>query len=144
MYDPATGYSQGMSDLVAPILAEVLDESDTFWCFVGLMQNTIFVSSPRDEDMEKQLVRRGHERGQGAGRQVLEAACGVAAVGHRAAEELGHASLMGTGGLSLGLRGRTSSPERDAGPSPGGCPPPVVTCQRPHWGEEGAPHHTWP
>lgn len=56
-YNPAIGYSQGMSDLVAPILAEVLDESDTFWCFVGLMQNTIFVSSPRDEDMEKQLVR---------------------------------------------------------------------------------------
>lgn len=63
VYDPATGYSQGMSDLVAPILAEVLDESDTFWCFVGLMQNTIFVSSPRDEDMEKQLVRRGRGRG---------------------------------------------------------------------------------
>ncbi|XP_014644821.1 PREDICTED: TBC1 domain family member 16 isoform X1 [Ceratotherium simum simum] len=56
MYNPAIGYSQGMSDLVAPILAEVLDESDTFWCFVGLMQNTIFVSSPRDEDMEKQLL----------------------------------------------------------------------------------------
>ncbi|XP_011378015.1 TBC1 domain family member 16 isoform X1 [Pteropus vampyrus] len=56
VYDPATGYSQGMSDLVAPILAEVLDESDTFWCFVGLMQNTIFVSSPRDADMEKQLL----------------------------------------------------------------------------------------
>lgn len=50
-----------MSDLVAPILAEVLDESDTFWCFVGLMQNTIFISSPRDEDMEKQLVRLGVE-----------------------------------------------------------------------------------
>lgn len=58
VYNPAIGYSQGMSDLVAPILAEVLDESDTFWCFVGLMQNTIFVSSPRDEDMERQLVRR--------------------------------------------------------------------------------------
>ncbi|XP_060108367.1 TBC1 domain family member 16 isoform X1 [Heteronotia binoei] len=56
VYSPAIGYSQGMSDLVAPILAEVLDESDTFWCFVGLMQNTIFVSSPRDEDMEKQLM----------------------------------------------------------------------------------------
>ncbi|XP_006145741.1 TBC1 domain family member 16 isoform X2 [Tupaia chinensis] len=55
VYNPAIGYSQGMSDLVAPILAEVLDESDTFWCFVGLMQNTIFVSSPRDEDMERQL-----------------------------------------------------------------------------------------
>uniref|UniRef100_A0A8C0M937 TBC1 domain family member 16 n=1 Tax=Canis lupus familiaris TaxID=9615 RepID=A0A8C0M937_CANLF len=56
VYNPAIGYFQGMSDLVAPILAEVLDESDTFWCFVGLMQNTIFVSSPRDEDMEKQLL----------------------------------------------------------------------------------------
>ncbi|XP_074081096.1 TBC1 domain family member 16 isoform X2 [Macrotis lagotis] len=56
VYNPTIGYSQGMSDLVAPILAEVLDESDTFWCFVGLMQNTIFVSSPRDEDMEKQLL----------------------------------------------------------------------------------------
>lgn len=61
VYNPAIGYSQGMSDLVAPILAEVLDESDTFWCFVGLMQNTIFISSPRDEDMEKQLVRLGAE-----------------------------------------------------------------------------------
>uniref|UniRef100_A0A5F9D6V1 TBC1 domain family member 16 n=1 Tax=Oryctolagus cuniculus TaxID=9986 RepID=A0A5F9D6V1_RABIT len=56
VYNPAIGYSQGMSDLVAPILAEVLDESDTFWCFVGLMHNTVFVSSPRDEDMEKQLL----------------------------------------------------------------------------------------
>ncbi|XP_025892705.1 TBC1 domain family member 16 isoform X2 [Nothoprocta perdicaria] len=56
VFNPAIGYSQGMSDLVAPILAEVLDESDTFWCFVGLMQNTIFFSSPRDEDMEKQLM----------------------------------------------------------------------------------------
>ncbi|MEE6517584.1 hypothetical protein FKM82_027906 [Ascaphus truei] len=45
-----------MSDLVAPLLAEVLDESDTFWGFVGLMQNTIFISSPRDEDMELQLM----------------------------------------------------------------------------------------
>ncbi|XP_060108369.1 TBC1 domain family member 16 isoform X3 [Heteronotia binoei] len=60
VYSPAIGYSQGMSDLVAPILAEVLDESDTFWCFVGLMQNTIFVSSPRDEDMEKQLTDYFH------------------------------------------------------------------------------------
>lgn len=56
VFHPAIGYAQGMSDLVAPLLAEVLDESDTFWCFVGLMQNTIFVSSPRDEDMERQLL----------------------------------------------------------------------------------------
>lgn len=45
-----------MSDLVAPLLTEIQDESDTFWCFVGLMENTIFISSPRDEDMERQLV----------------------------------------------------------------------------------------
>ena len=50
------GYCQGMSDLVAPLLTEIQDESDTFWCFVGLMENTIFISSPRDEDMERQLV----------------------------------------------------------------------------------------
>lgn len=56
VYCPGVGYSQGMSDLVAPLLTEVLDESDTFWCFVGLMQNTIFISSPCDEDMEKQLM----------------------------------------------------------------------------------------
>ncbi|XP_066836392.1 TBC1 domain family member 16 isoform X3 [Anser cygnoides] len=60
VFNPTIGYSQGMSDLVAPILAEVLDESDTFWCFVGLMQNTIFISSPRDEDMEKQLTDYFH------------------------------------------------------------------------------------
>ncbi|XP_056406042.1 TBC1 domain family member 16 isoform X5 [Hyla sarda] len=56
VYCPGVGYSQGMSDLVAPLLTEVQDESDTFWCFVGLMQNTIFISSPCDEDMEKQLM----------------------------------------------------------------------------------------
>ncbi|NWH57472.1 TBC16 protein, partial [Geococcyx californianus] len=56
VFNPTIGYSQGMSDLVAPLLAEILDESDTFWCFVGLMQNTIFISSPRDDDMEKQLM----------------------------------------------------------------------------------------
>ncbi|KAG7266776.1 hypothetical protein CRUP_007459 [Coryphaenoides rupestris] len=56
------GYCQGMSDLVAPLLTEVRDESDTFWCFVGLMENTIFISSPRDEDMERQLVLTGGVR----------------------------------------------------------------------------------
>ncbi|XP_077389059.1 TBC1 domain family member 16 isoform X3 [Festucalex cinctus] len=56
VFNPNMGYCQGMSDLVAPLLTEVQDESDTFWCFVGLMENTIFISSPRDEDMERQLV----------------------------------------------------------------------------------------
>ncbi|XP_054615847.1 TBC1 domain family member 16 isoform X1 [Dunckerocampus dactyliophorus] len=56
IFNPDMGYCQGMSDLVAPLLAEIQDESDTFWCFVGLMENTIFISSPRDEDMERQLM----------------------------------------------------------------------------------------
>lgn len=60
VFNPDMGYCQGMSDLVAPLLTEIQDESDTFWCFVGLMENTIFISSPRDEDMERQLVRISH------------------------------------------------------------------------------------
>ncbi|XP_068194046.1 TBC1 domain family member 16 isoform X2 [Antennarius striatus] len=55
VFNPDMGYCQGMSDLVAPLLTEIQDESDTFWCFVGVMENTIFISSPRDEDMERQL-----------------------------------------------------------------------------------------
>ena len=55
MYCPKMGYNQGMSDLLAPIMVEMGNEADAFWCFVGLMNNTIFVSSPRDNDMEMQL-----------------------------------------------------------------------------------------
>ena len=53
---PGYGYTQGMSDLLAPVLAEVQSEVDAFWCFEGLMQKTIFVSSPKDVDMDQQLV----------------------------------------------------------------------------------------
>uniref|UniRef100_A0A6B2L5E7 Rab-GAP TBC domain-containing protein n=1 Tax=Arcella intermedia TaxID=1963864 RepID=A0A6B2L5E7_9EUKA len=31
------GYTQGMNDLVAPLIILMEDESDTYWCFVGLM-----------------------------------------------------------------------------------------------------------
>ncbi|XP_038064268.1 TBC1 domain family member 16-like [Patiria miniata] len=55
VYKPSLGYTQGMSDLLAPVLAELQDEADAFWCLVGLMDDIIFVSSPKDEDMEKQL-----------------------------------------------------------------------------------------
>ncbi|XP_014678868.1 PREDICTED: TBC1 domain family member 16-like [Priapulus caudatus] len=55
VYNPRMGYTQGMSDLLAPVLRAVHSESDTFWCFVGLMQGTIFVSSPKDTDIDKQL-----------------------------------------------------------------------------------------
>ncbi|KAL5019137.1 hypothetical protein ScPMuIL_004859 [Solemya velum] len=53
--NPQMGYTQGMSDLLAPVLAEIQHEADAYWCFVGLMQRTIFVSSPKDSDMDKQL-----------------------------------------------------------------------------------------
>jgi len=54
-YCPMMGYNQGMSDLLAPILTIIQNESDTFWCFVGLMNRTIFISTPTDDVMEKQL-----------------------------------------------------------------------------------------
>lgn len=50
------GYSQGMSDLVAPVLATLHDEVDCFWCFVGLMESSMFATSPRDESMDRSLV----------------------------------------------------------------------------------------
>lgn len=38
IYDPEIGYCQGMSDLLAPLLA-VLEEDDVaFWCFTGFMR----------------------------------------------------------------------------------------------------------
>jgi hypothetical protein len=37
MYDFDLGYVQGMSDLLAPLLAVMENEVDTFWCFVGFM-----------------------------------------------------------------------------------------------------------
>ncbi|KNC34022.1 hypothetical protein FF38_05151 [Lucilia cuprina] len=37
MYNFDLGYVQGMSDLLAPILATLENEVDAFWCFVGFM-----------------------------------------------------------------------------------------------------------
>lgn len=61
-YCPTMGYNQGMSDLLAPILTLIENESDTFWCFVGLMNRTIFISTPTDDVMEKQLVSDSNAR----------------------------------------------------------------------------------
>ncbi|KAJ4803837.1 Ypt/Rab-GAP domain of gyp1p superfamily protein [Rhynchospora pubera] len=38
IYDAETGYCQGMSDLLSPIVAIMEDDSDAFWCFVGFMR----------------------------------------------------------------------------------------------------------
>lgn len=54
-YNPGISYTQGMSDLLAPVLSELKNESETFWCFVGLMQRAIFVCTPTDNDIDKHL-----------------------------------------------------------------------------------------
>ncbi|KAK1325243.1 hypothetical protein QJS10_CPA01g02493 [Acorus calamus] len=38
LYDPETGYCQGMSDLLSPILAVIEEDHEAFWCFVGFMK----------------------------------------------------------------------------------------------------------
>ncbi|KXJ69793.1 hypothetical protein RP20_CCG025796 [Aedes albopictus] len=52
---PYRQYTQGMSDLLAPVLCEIKNESETFWCFVGLMQRAIFVCTPTDNDIDRNL-----------------------------------------------------------------------------------------
>lgn len=54
-HNPQVGYNQGMSDLLATVLAVVQDEVDAFWCFVGLMERSVFVTSPKDDIMDSQL-----------------------------------------------------------------------------------------
>lgn len=55
IYNPTLGYTQGMSDLLAPVLCELKDEVVAFWCFVGLMQRAVFVATPTDRDMDVAL-----------------------------------------------------------------------------------------
>ncbi|XP_061713202.1 TBC1 domain family member 16 [Cydia pomonella] len=55
VYNPVLGYTQGMSDLLAPVLCEIKCEAEAFWCFVGLMQRAIFVCTPTDNDMDINL-----------------------------------------------------------------------------------------
>lgn len=38
LHDPETGYCQGMSDLLSPIISVVEDDSEAFWCFAGFMK----------------------------------------------------------------------------------------------------------
>ncbi|XP_062204960.1 rab GTPase-activating protein 22-like [Phragmites australis] len=38
IYDPEIGYCQGMSDLLAPLLAVLEEDDEAFWCFAGFMR----------------------------------------------------------------------------------------------------------
>ncbi|XP_046465949.1 TBC1 domain family member 16 [Neodiprion pinetum] len=55
VYNPQLGYTQGMSDLLAPLLAELNSEAEAFWCFAGLMQRSVAVCTPTDTDMDRNL-----------------------------------------------------------------------------------------
>lgn len=55
VHNPKIGYTQGMSDLLAPLMIAMKTESEVFWCFEGLMEKTFFVSSPKDIDMDSNL-----------------------------------------------------------------------------------------
>ncbi|KAK9885196.1 hypothetical protein WA026_010702 [Henosepilachna vigintioctopunctata] len=55
VFNSGLGYTQGMSDLLAPVLCELKDEVLAFWCFVGLMQRAVFVATPTDRDMDISL-----------------------------------------------------------------------------------------
>lgn len=46
---PEINYIQGMSDLLAPILATLRHEADSYWCFSGLMHQTLFCTSTSAE-----------------------------------------------------------------------------------------------
>lgn len=55
VYNARLGYTQGMSDLLSPLLAELNDEQEAFWCFAGLMQRSVAVCTPTDVDMDRNL-----------------------------------------------------------------------------------------
>lgn len=46
---PDINYIQGMSDLLAPLLSTLRDEALSYWCFVNLMEQTLFCLAPASE-----------------------------------------------------------------------------------------------
>jgi len=50
------GYEQGMNDLLSPLLYVLRDEVETFWCFVGLMENLQFNFLAECDGIPKQLA----------------------------------------------------------------------------------------
>eukprot|EP00118_Oscarella_pearsei_P009617 m.56064 g.56064 ORF g.56064 m.56064 type:complete len:87 (+) comp34543_c0_seq2:1021-1281(+) len=47
VFNRSLGYTQGMSDLLSPLLAVLQDEVKVFWCFSMLMDRNEFLKSPK-------------------------------------------------------------------------------------------------
>ena len=57
LYDPMVGYTQGMTDLLAPLLVSLEDEAMSFWCFTKLVEQSVFFKpSSVSVSMDSQLV----------------------------------------------------------------------------------------
>ena len=57
LYDPMVSYTQGMTDLLAPLLASLEDEVMAFWCFTKLVERSVFFKPCSVSiSMENQLV----------------------------------------------------------------------------------------
>lgn len=55
-FKPHISYSQGMTDLLAPLLAALDDEADAFWCFTRLVEGSAFFKPAQNHvSVEKQL-----------------------------------------------------------------------------------------
>jgi hypothetical protein len=50
-----SGYVQGMSDLLAPILVVMENEVDSFWCFAGFMEKVAHNFEMDQQSMKTQL-----------------------------------------------------------------------------------------
>ena len=64
--NPALGYTQGMSDLLAPLLVTLGSPSDAYWALDALIKRSAAVIGPRDDVMDIQLVSGSNIRDGGA------------------------------------------------------------------------------
>ena len=54
--NPSLGYTQGMSDLLAPLLVTLESPSDAYWALDALIKRSQAVICPRDDVMDVHLV----------------------------------------------------------------------------------------
>ncbi|PWA95739.1 ypt/Rab-GAP domain of gyp1p superfamily protein [Artemisia annua] len=57
LYDPEVGYCQGMSDLLSPIIAVIMEDHEAFWCFAGFMKKARHNFRLDETGIRRQLSR---------------------------------------------------------------------------------------